>query len=96
LDYWTHPHFNACLHDIERNELGPRPHAQPDFIYLNAIGSPRSSSNSRRHCGAEKFEAMVKLGVANSRMKDFYDLQVPSSRLAFDGKTLSEAVEKHS
>jgi hypothetical protein len=82
--------------DIERNELGPRPHAQPDSIYLNAIGSPRSSSNSRRLCGAEKFEAMVKLGVANNRMKDFYDLQVPSSRLAFDGKTLSEAVEKHS
>jgi hypothetical protein len=24
--------------DIERNELGPRPYAQPDFIYLNAIG----------------------------------------------------------
>jgi hypothetical protein len=37
---------------------------------------------------------MVKLGVANSRMKDFYDLQVISSRLAFDGKTLSEAVRK--
>lgn len=42
------------------------------------------SSNSRCHCGAEKFEAMLELGVANSRMKDFYDLQVLSSRLAFE------------
>jgi hypothetical protein len=39
--------------------------------FLNAIGSQGSSSNSKCHCGAEKFEAMVKLGVANSRMKDF-------------------------
>ena len=37
---------------------------------------------------------MVKLGVADNRMKDF--LRVLSSRLAFDGKTLSEAFEKQS
>jgi hypothetical protein len=37
---------------------------------------------------------MVKLGVANSRMNDFYDLRVLSSRLPFDGKTLSGAVRK--
>jgi Nucleotidyl transferase AbiEii toxin, Type IV TA system len=37
---------------------------------------------------------MVKLSVASTRMKDFYDLQVLSSRLAFDGKTFSEAVRK--
>jgi hypothetical protein len=80
--------------DMDWNELGPRPYAQPDFIYLNAVGSPGSSSNSRCHCGAETFEATVKLGVPNSRMNDFYDLRVLSSRLAFDGKTLSEAVRK--
>ena len=39
--------------------------------FLNAIGLQGSSSNSNCHCGAEKFEAMVKLGVANNRMKDF-------------------------
>jgi hypothetical protein len=27
---------------------------------------------------AEKFEAMVKLGIANSRMKDFHDLRTLS------------------
>jgi nucleotidyltransferase AbiEii toxin of type IV toxin-antitoxin system len=37
---------------------------------------------------------MVKLSVASTRMKDFYDLQVLSSRFASDGKTFSEAVRK--
>lgn len=43
---------------------------------------------------AEKFEAMVKLGIANTPMKDFYDLQALSRALSFDGKTLSEAIRK--
>jgi hypothetical protein len=37
---------------------------------------------------------MVKLRVASTRMKDFCDLQVLSSRLAFDDKTFSKAVGK--
>ena len=43
---------------------------------------------------AEKFEAMVKRGIANSRMKDFYDLWKLSRDFAFDGVLLSEAVKK--
>ena len=43
---------------------------------------------------AEKFEAMAKLGIANSRMKDFYDLEALSRTLDFDGKTLREAIGK--
>jgi len=41
---------------------------------------------------AEKFEAMVKLGLANSRMKDFYDLWVLSRTRAFDAKVLRAAM----
>jgi len=37
---------------------------------------------------------MVKLGIANTRMKDSYDLQVLARTLPFDGKTLSEAIRK--
>jgi hypothetical protein len=33
-------------------------------------------SYTRETVVAEKLEAMVKLGIANSRMKDFYDLDV--------------------
>lgn len=41
---------------------------------------------------AEKLEAMVSLGVMNSRMKDFYDVQALASRFAFAGPALTQAV----
>lgn len=41
---------------------------------------------------AEKFEAMVKLGMINTRMKDFYDLWLLSRQFDFEGETLSEAI----
>lgn len=43
---------------------------------------------------AEKFQAMVKLGVLNSRMKDFYDVWLLSRRFDFEGKVMSEAIGK--
>lgn len=43
---------------------------------------------------AEKFQAMVKLGILNSRMKDFYDIWVLSRTFDFKGEILAEAVEK--
>lgn len=41
---------------------------------------------------AEKLEAMVALGMANSRMKDFFDLYVLSRTMSFDGDALAKAV----
>lgn len=41
---------------------------------------------------AEKYQAMVILGLANSRMKDFYDLSVIARRTKLDGATLAKAV----
>ena len=41
---------------------------------------------------AEKLEAAVSLGINNSRMKDFYDLNWLQSHLSFNGKVLTEAV----
>ena len=41
---------------------------------------------------AEKFEAMVKLGIANTRMKDFYDLYSLARLFSFEGQVLSEAI----
>jgi len=43
---------------------------------------------------AEKFQAMVKLGLLNSRMKDFYDIWFLSREFDFKGETLIEAIEK--
>jgi hypothetical protein len=42
---------------------------------------------------AEKYQAMVMLGTANSRMKDFYDLLTIARRTALDGATLASAID---
>jgi predicted nucleotidyltransferase component of viral defense system len=42
---------------------------------------------------AEKLEAMVKLGLANSRMKDFYDIWLLSRLFSFEGDVLRAALE---
>ena len=41
---------------------------------------------------AEKYQAMVMLGQANSRMKDFFDLAVIARRTELDGATLATAI----
>ena len=41
---------------------------------------------------AEKLQAMVALGSANSRMKDFYDVWICSTHLDFNTKTLLKAI----
>lgn len=43
---------------------------------------------------AEKFEAIVSLGSANSRYKDFYDIYILANRYDFDGEKLKEAVKE--
>ncbi len=42
---------------------------------------------------AEKFQAMVMLGLANSRMKDFYDIGVIAHAMSLDGNLLTQAVK---
>jgi predicted nucleotidyltransferase component of viral defense system len=54
--------------------------------------APRLLCYSRESTIAEKFEAMVKLGMLNSRMKDFYDIWLLSGQFDFDGAELAEAV----
>jgi predicted nucleotidyltransferase component of viral defense system len=41
---------------------------------------------------AEKFHAMVDLGLRNTRMKDFYDVWKLSQQFEFDGGTMVEAI----
>lgn len=43
---------------------------------------------------AEKYEAMVKLGELNSRMKDFFDVWLLAGGFEFDGPTLAKAIRK--
>jgi hypothetical protein len=59
---------------------------------LPGLAAPRVRAYRREVSIAEKFEAMVKLGRRNSRMKDFHDLWALSGAFAFDGEALREAV----
>ena len=55
---------------------------------------PELNGYTKESTIAEKFQAMVKLGVLNTRMKDFYDIWMFSRLFDFKGEVLAEAVEK--
>lgn len=59
-----------------------------DFPAAKLLTYPRESVI------AEKFEAIISLGVANSRMKDLHDIRSLSREFAFRGYVLSEAIAK--
>lgn len=54
--------------------------------------APRLRVYSRESVVAEKLEAMVSLGMANSRMKDFYDAWVLLEQFALDDAVLAAAI----
>ena len=66
------------------------------FDYPTILGSPSPSIRgySKESIISEKFHAMVKLGVLNSRMKDFHDIWWLSQQFHFKGQTLSTALKK--
>jgi hypothetical protein len=47
-----------------------------EYSTLLRFPAPKLHAYSKESVVGEKFEAMVKLGIANSGMKDFYDLWV--------------------
>lgn len=65
---------------------------ETEYPVLFDFPAPRLRTYPRETVVAEKFEAMVKLGIANSRMKDFYDLWVIARSFEFDGTLLSQAI----
>ena len=58
------------------------------------LPAPHLLAYGRETAIAEKFEAMVKLGELNSRMKDFFDIWLLSRSFDLDGPRLCEAIEK--
>lgn len=74
--------FSAHLHTARlplridigfRDKIFPRP-ATLDYPVLLDFPSPQLRGYTPETMIAEKLDAMVKLGLANSRMKDFYDV----------------------
>jgi len=67
--------------------------AELEFPTLLKFPAPKLEAYSKESVVAEKFEAIVKLGMANSRMKDFYDLWVLAQRFEFESATLGAAIK---
>lgn len=65
---------------------------QTEFPVLLDFPAPRVNVYPVYTVVAEKFEAVVSLGVRNTRMKDFHDLWFLSRRFDFDGATLHRAL----
>ena len=63
-----------------------------DYPTLLDFPAPRLRAYARETVIAEKFQAMVALGRANSRMKDFYDVWVLNRSFAFDDDRLARAI----
>jgi predicted nucleotidyltransferase component of viral defense system len=63
-----------------------------EFPPLLDLPAPRLRAYPRETVVAEKLEAMVKLDLANSRMKDFYDLAVLARDFEFESEPLVRAI----
>jgi len=63
-----------------------------EFPTILDAPAPKLLAYPRYTMVAEKFETMVRLGVVNSRMKDFYDVWLLCRLFEFDGRTLCDAI----
>jgi hypothetical protein len=70
----------------------PQAH-QEEFPTLLDFPAPILLTYPRETSIAEKFEAIVNLGLTNSRMKDYYDIWLLSQRFDFDGANLVRAID---
>lgn len=61
-------------------------------VMLPEFQAPKLRAYPRETVVAEKLEALASLGIANSRMKDFFDLWILSRHTTFDGETLRRAI----
>jgi predicted nucleotidyltransferase component of viral defense system len=64
-----------------------------EYPSLLGLPCPRIRAYPKETVIAEKLEAMVVLGMVNTRMKDFYDVWMMSRELQFDGRTLTQAIQ---
>ncbi|MBI5576492.1 MAG: nucleotidyl transferase AbiEii/AbiGii toxin family protein [Deltaproteobacteria bacterium] len=65
-----------------------------NYPTLLDLPAPRLLGYSRESAIAEKFQTMVKLGILNSRLRDFFDIWLLSRQFEFDGQILTDAIRK--
>ncbi len=67
--------------------------ALAEFPTILDMPAPSLLVYPRETVVAEKFQAMVDLGITNSRLKDFYDIWFLCQKFEFQGEILSEAIK---
>lgn len=71
----------------------PAPEMAAYPVMLNDMPAPYLRVYPKYTVIAEKFEAIVSLGMANSRMKDYFDLWVLLRNGSLDNQTLQKALQ---
>jgi predicted nucleotidyltransferase component of viral defense system len=71
----------------------PRP-KMIDYPVILDLPKPRLKGYPLETVVSEKFENIVKLGLLNSRMKDFYDMWLMIHQFNFNGSSLAEALKR--
>ncbi|MEZ0374913.1 MAG: nucleotidyl transferase AbiEii/AbiGii toxin family protein [Candidatus Sericytochromatia bacterium] len=83
---------NRLQLDIGFGDAVLRPLKQADYQPLLDFPVPQISIYPPESSIAEKFHALATLGMANSRMKDFYDLWILAGLFQYDSRRLGEAI----
>ncbi|MCX6381044.1 MAG: nucleotidyl transferase AbiEii/AbiGii toxin family protein [Armatimonadetes bacterium] len=78
--------------DIAFGEAAAPPPEEVDLPALLGKPAPRLRAYQKETVIAEKCQALVNLGMVNTRMKDFYDLWYLSSAYSFEGTRLCAAL----
>ncbi len=74
------------------DDVYPEPR-EADYPTVLSFQAPRIRVYPRESVVAEKYHALVFLGIANSRMKDFFDLWTLAKIFAFEGEMLARSIE---
>ena len=74
------------------DDVYPEPQ-EADYPTVLAFQAPRIRVYPRESVVAEKYHALVFLGIANSRMKDYFDLWTLAKTFAFEGEMLARSIE---
>ncbi len=79
--------------DIGFGDVVTPPPVEVDMPQILDLPTTRLQIYHQETAIAEKFQAIVSLGIANSRVKDFYDIWFLSQNFDFQGHLLTEAIQ---
>jgi len=79
--------------DVGTGDAVVPPAEEIEYPTLLDMPAPRLRAYSRYTVVAEKFSAMAELGMANSRVRDYYDIWALAREFEFEGDVLRSAID---